>query len=136
MRARLFLAPGQRVHGMADGQRHQVMPGGVVVDPVDTVAEAVVGAELGRVPVGEPGPLADLGAADPLAQRHRAVVAFRLPEGTALALQRLDQRPVAQEQVTVRHLRGLVLHPVRCALYGCVALLRRVRHGPLLRLKD
>ena len=47
--ARLRVAPGRGVQAVRDPDPHQLVPGGVELDLVDPVAEAVVGAELRRV---------------------------------------------------------------------------------------
>ena len=98
--ARATCAPGRgsrqgsACSAVRDGDVHQLVPGGVELDLVDPVAVAVVGAQDGRVLVRLPAPLERLAARD-LAERAGAVVG---PAG-ALALERLDQRPVLLEEV-------------------------------------
>ena len=71
------------------------MVGRVIVDLVDAVAEAVVGAHHGRVLVGEPAQLDRLGAAGERADLARLLVD---PAG-ALALNRLHEGHVAGVEV-------------------------------------
>ncbi len=54
-------------------QRHQFMPARVKVDPVDAVAEAVVGLEFGQMAVGEAGELLHLVVTGDGAERLAAV---------------------------------------------------------------
>jgi hypothetical protein len=49
---------------LADHEAHELVPGGVELDLVDAVPEAVVGAQLGREAVGLRGELPDALAAD------------------------------------------------------------------------
>lgn len=46
-------APGEVGHLVLPGKRHQLVPAGMELDPVDAMAEAVVCLELGVVPVGQ-----------------------------------------------------------------------------------
>ena len=48
----------------AEDQPHQLVIGGMELDDVDAMAEAVMRAQLGQVPVGLAGQVLDLGAAD------------------------------------------------------------------------
>jgi hypothetical protein len=52
VRAGLLGGPGQRVHAGAEPERHQLVVGGVEVDLVDPLADAVEGAQLGGEALG------------------------------------------------------------------------------------
>ena len=73
---------------MADGERHQVVPGRMKIDAVDAIAEAVVGTKLGQVAIGLAGELLHLRGAD----RAPGIVEFLLGplriEGAHDALQK------------------------------------------------
>ena len=106
--SRLRLAPGQRMGAVGDVHLHQLVPRRVELDLVDPVAEAVVGAELGRVLVRHPAeldrrrPPGDLADGPDRVDRKVA----------ALAGDGLDERPVRLEDVVVGERRRLVGHRV------------------------
>ena len=104
MRARLRLAPGQRVEPEADRGAEQFVPGGMEVHLVDPVAEPVVGAQLRRVLVRLRSPADGPRRAGEGADLARP---FLGPVPT-LAPQRLDQDPVGLEGVVVLQRGGLV----------------------------
>ena len=85
---------GERVQAVADADPHQLVPGGVELDLVDAVAEAVVGAQLGRVLVRLEAPSGSRLGAPQIAPSSAGLVLG--PVG-ALAPQRLGQRPVGLE---------------------------------------
>ena len=62
VRAGAIRGPRQAVQPLLGGQRHQPVPRGVELDLVDAVAEAVVGAQLRRMLVGQASPLQRLAA--------------------------------------------------------------------------
>jgi hypothetical protein len=64
LRAGTRIVPAQRMSLVADGERHQVVPGRMKIDAVDAVAESVVGAQLGQMPIGLAGELLHLRRAD------------------------------------------------------------------------
>ena len=108
---------GSACRPLADVHVHQLVPGGVELDLVDAVAEAVVGAELRRVLVGQPAELDGRGAAGELA--HGADPVDR--EVAALAGDRLDERAVGLEDVVVGERHRLVGDRVG----GCASRARR-----------
>ena len=69
------MAPAESVQAVAEAECHQLVPGGVERHLVDAVAEAVVGAQFRRVPVGLVGEVLHLrradGAADRVQMRRR-----------------------------------------------------------------
>jgi hypothetical protein len=84
VRARPWLAPGERVEAVLDARPHERMPGRVELDLVDPVAEAVVGPQPRRMLVRLARPLERL-AGEELSERRRLLGG---PAG-ALALERL-----------------------------------------------
>jgi len=107
---RLRLPPRQGVQAVGDVDVHELVPGGVELDLVDAVAEAVVGAQLRRVLVGEPAELDRLAAA-----RDRPDRADRVHgEVAALPRDRLDEGPVRLEDVVVLERGRLIRDLVRC----------------------
>ena len=64
LRAGTRIVPAQRMGLVTDGERHQLVPGRMKIDPIDAVAEAVVGAQLGQMTVGLAGKLLDVRRAD------------------------------------------------------------------------
>ena len=97
------VAPGRSMQRVLDAEPEQLVPGGVELDLVDPVAEAVVGAQLRRVLVREPSPFERL-AAEQLAEPAQRLVR---PAG-ALARDRLDERPVLAVEVVALERRRLV----------------------------
>ncbi len=108
MRLRLACTPRQVRHFVPPRQRHQFVPARVELDPVDPVAETVVGLQFRRVAVGQPrqflhvlfaGQRADRGAASGRPRRlagdgggeHR-VVAERVETDRGLRLVEDDVR--------------------------------------------
>jgi len=89
VRAGARITPGRRVHAVAHAELEQRVPCGMKLDVVDPVAEAVVGAQHGRVLVRKPAPLERL-TSELVAEREQRVLG---PVGT-LALNALEQRPV------------------------------------------
>ena len=63
MGARAVVGPRRGVQAVADGDRHQLVVGGVVFDLVDAVAVAVVGVQDRLVAVGQFAPALRLRAA-------------------------------------------------------------------------
>ena len=104
MRARLRLAPRQRVQAEADPGTEQLVPGRMELDLVDAVAEAVVGAQLRRVLVRLEAPADRLRRAGEGADLDRP----GLGPLSALAAKRLDQHPVGAERVVTRERQALV----------------------------
>jgi hypothetical protein len=82
------------VEAVLDAEAQERMPGGVELDLVDALTEAVVRAQDGRVLVREAAELERLAAAEP-AERGAPL----LRRAAALAPERLDERPVLGEQV-------------------------------------
>src|SRR5439155_11533702 len=86
-----------------DAELQQPVPGGVELDLVDALAEAVVRAQLRRVLVREPSPLerlpTELGA-----EREQRLLR---PDGT-LAPNRVEQRRVRRDDVVLLERRSLV----------------------------
>ena len=109
MRARLRLGPGQRVDLLGDRAPEQLVPGGMELDLVDPMAEAVMGAEDRRIAVRLLAEADGRGPAEPLAEPPEP----RLAPGPALALQRFEERGVLLEEVGVLERRRLVLDRVR-----------------------
>ncbi len=104
MGAGLGLAPGKRVHPEGDAAAEQLVPGGVELDLVDAVAEAVVCAQLRRVLIRLGAP-----ANRPRRARQRAGLAGAVARPvTALASQSLDQDRVGLERVVALERLGLV----------------------------
>ncbi len=101
--------PGGRVEAVADGHPHQLVVGGVVGDVVDPVAVAVVGAQLGRVPVGVEPPGDGLGRPGQPAEGGQVVDG----PARALPLGGLDQGGVGREHVVALQRRRLVGDLVR-----------------------
>ena len=97
-------AHGRAVEPVAHRHLHQLVVGGVVVHLVDPMAEAVVGAQLGRVPVRLEPPADGLGRAGQTPER---VQVFDSP-ARALPLDALDQGGVSAEHVVALEGRRLV----------------------------
>src|SRR4029077_8441536 len=119
--ARARFAPGRRVQALVDADPHQFVPGAVELDLVDTVAVAVVGAQLGLLFVRLEAPADRLGGAADGAQLARLLLG---PAG-ALALQRLGQDAIGVEGVVVLQRRRLVED-----LMGAARLALRRGHRP------
>ena len=119
--ARLRVAPRQGVEAEPDPDLHQLVPGGMELDLVDAVAEAVVGAELRRVLVGLATPALGERAAGERADLARGVGSA---QSGALAPDRLGQRPVGLEDVVVLERRrpGSGPRACRCARVSIVAM--------------
>lgn len=84
-----------------DGRLHQRVVRGVEAHQVDAVAEAVVGVEFGRIPVGQGAQLQVVGRAGELAEARQV----RLRPGRAFALDGLPQGRVLRVHVVARQLR-------------------------------
>ena len=106
MRAGALVRPGERVRLAAEDQPHQLVVGGMEFDEVDAMAEAVVRAQLGQVPVGLARQVLDLGAAD---QGSGLLQVIRRPVGTEDA-NRVTQRFVAGIEVVIFERTRLVHH--------------------------
>src|SRR5581483_11992902 len=105
------LAPRPAVQPVRDGDRHQLVPGGVERDLVDAVAEAVVRAQLGGMPVRLEAPRDRLLRSGEDAQSaERALVPAR-----PFAANPLEQRDVLRRDVVAGERRGLVQDLVRRA---------------------
>ena len=100
-------APGERVKAVLDARPHQQVPGRMELDLVDSVPEAVVGAQPRRLLVREAAPLERFGGKKG-AERSRSL---RGPPG-ALALEGFDERPVLEEEVVADERRRLIRSPV------------------------
>ena len=104
MRARLRVAPRERVDLALDRAAQQPVPARVELDLVDPVAVAVVGEQPRLVALGAAAVLLRLGRAG-----HDAAVAHAVDgPARALALERLLQRHVGRQQVDVLERDGLV----------------------------
>ncbi len=103
MRAASGLAPRERVQPVLHAEAEEPVPGGMELDLVDPLAEAVVRPQDRRVLVGEPSQLERLAAAE-AAERRAAL--FR--GAAALAPERLHQGLVLREQVVALERRRLV----------------------------
>src|SRR5216683_4395842 len=90
-------APRQSVKAVTDRDLHELMPRRMELHLVDTVAEAVVRAELRRVGVGLEAPADRLLGACQVTEVGDQVLRPR----RALSLHRLTQRSVCLEQVVV-----------------------------------
>ena len=101
--ARLVGAPRQRVQLLLDAGAHERVPGGVELDLVAAVAEAVVGVQHRRVLVGLDAPAHRLAAPE----RAGGAQALARP-AAALALEALPQRRVVLEEVAALQRRDLV----------------------------
>jgi hypothetical protein len=86
------------------GERHELVVGGVEVDLVDAVAEAVDRPQLRRMLVGLVAPGRQRRAAPDAADLGAALAR----PAAALAVERLDERDVRGEQVEVRERDRLV----------------------------
>ena len=84
------------MQAVLDADCEQLVPGGVELDLVDPLAEAVVGAERRRVLVREPPELERCAAAEP-AERGALVLALC----RTFSPKRLDERQVLGEEVVV-----------------------------------
>jgi hypothetical protein len=91
------------VEPVLDAELEQLVPGRVELDLVDSLAEAVVRPQDGRVLVREPAELERLATAQP-PERRAALLLRRV----SLPAQRLDERPVLGEQVVPGERRRLV----------------------------
>ncbi len=96
--------PGQSVDLLGDRPAHQLVPGGMELDLVDPVAEAVVAVQHRRVLVGLLAEPERRGLAEPGAEAREPVLA----PAAALAGHGLAQRRVLLEQVGVLERRRLV----------------------------
>jgi hypothetical protein len=96
------------VQAVFDRDGHELVVDGVVLDLVDAVAVAVVGAQDGWVRVGEPAPLLGLLAAGQPAERVDLVDR----PGGAVPGQRLEQRRIVTH-VVADEWGNLVRHRVR-----------------------
>ena len=103
MRAASGLAPRERVQPVLHAEAEEPVPGGMELDLVDPLAEAVVRPQDRRVLVGEPSQLERLAAAE-AAERRAAL--FR--GAAALAPERLHEGLVLREQVVALERRRLV----------------------------
>lgn len=101
--SRLGVGPGVGVHAGANSDSHQLVPGGVELDLVDALPEAVEGPERGRVLVGQAPELDRLASAEP-AERGALVRAGC----AALAQERLHERAGLREEVVALERRRLV----------------------------
>src|SRR3954464_14282153 len=97
VRAVAVARPGQRVHALLGGQRHELVVGGVELDLVDAVAVAVEDLQPRRALLGQAAPLPGRAGAPGAAGLGAALA----PGAAALALERLDERDVGREQVVV-----------------------------------
>lgn len=107
--------PGRGVQTVCDRGAHQLVVGGVELDLVDAVTDAVVGVQHGAVAVGELTPALSLRASRERAQRGDLVEA-PLP---AFANQRLDEHRRGG-RVVVLERRDLVGDDVRVGHTGSV----------------
>jgi hypothetical protein len=98
------------VEPVLDAETEELVPGGVELDLVDPLAEAVVRAEDRRVLVREPSQLERAPAAEP-PEGGAALLGRRI----ALASKRLHERPVLREQVVPLERRRLVRRTERRA---------------------
>ena len=103
MRTLARLVPRQRVQVEPLPGLHELVPRRMELDLVHALPEPVVRPQHRRVLVRQAAPLLRLAAPE----RAGLDGAIRSP-AAALALQRLDQRRVVQEQVAVRQRRYLV----------------------------
>ena len=88
---------------VSDAEPEELVPGRVELDLVDSLTEAVMGAEDRRVLVREPPELERLAAAEPPERRALLVVG-----GPSFAPKRLDERSVLGEHVVALERRRLV----------------------------
>jgi hypothetical protein len=109
MRTGPLASPGERMRLAAIQERHQFVVGGMKFHHVDAVAEAVVRAQFGQVPVGLARQVLDVLAPD---QGADLVEVVGGPVGAEFA-NRLDQRPVTRIAVVVFKRAGLIEHLVR-----------------------
>ena len=123
MRAGLGIGPRKGVDAEPDAGAHQLVPGGVELDLVDAVSEAVMGNERGLVLVRLAAPFTGLRGAGERADLRDPV----LGPVAALAPKRLDENAVRLEDVVVLERRGLVQNLVGGV--GCARF--DGRHGPL-----
>ncbi len=103
------------MQAVTHAERHQSVPGGVELDLVKPLAVAVVATQDGWVDVREPAPLERV-AAELDAERRGAL----LPGGTALAPQRLYERPVLREEVVALERRRLVAGGADANCHGAI----------------
>ena len=101
MRARPGMVPGEARHLVPDRERHQVVIGGVVFDPVDPHAVAVERFQLRAVAVGLFGLLRHFGAADKAPERGDML----LRPGRSLAPHAFPERRVLGPEVPVAEMR-------------------------------
>ena len=97
------------MHLLADGEPHQLMPGGMEVDRVDAVAEAVVRPQFRPVPVRLPGEQLHMGASDGSARSSQLRPRPVCPE----CVHDPAEGRVRGERVVIRQGRRLVQHLVR-----------------------
>ncbi len=88
---------------MLDSEPQELVPGGVELDLVDALAEAVMAAQPRRMLVREASELERLTAAQPSELREAGLLL-----GRTFAPCRLDQRPVLREEVVPLERRRLV----------------------------
>ncbi len=88
--------------------RHQRMVGRMELDLVDAVAHAVMGVQLRRVGIGQPGVRLHGRRAQALTQARKAVGG----QAGRMKAQRVAQRRVRVEQVVAAQRVGLVEHVV------------------------
>lgn len=100
--------PGSGVQAGAHRHFHEPVIGGVVVDPIQAVAEPIVGAQDGRVGVGRHPPLDALRIAGPPAQLVQTLAGPSRP----VTRHTLQQRRVGREQVVALEPGRLVAHLV------------------------
>ena len=96
--------PGRSVEPVLERGAQQLVVGGMELDLVDAVAEAVVRAQHRRVDVRQPPPLDRLLAARQAPEVGQAVEGPR----RALASRRVDQRRIGGEDVVARERWRLV----------------------------
>jgi hypothetical protein len=53
LRAGTRIIPAKGAGFMAHGERHQFMPGGMKLDPIDAIAEAVMGPQFRQLAIGQ-----------------------------------------------------------------------------------
>ena len=102
-RAARDVAARGRVERVPDAEPEELVPGGVELDLVDPLAEAVMRAEDRRMLVREPPELERLAAAEP--PERRALLVVGVP---SFAPKRLDERPVLGEHVVALERRRLI----------------------------
>ena len=101
MRARPGMVPGEARDLVLDRERHKVVIGGMVFDPIDPHAVAVEGLQFRAVAVGLFGLLRHFGAADQAAECRDAI----LRPGRSLAPHAFPERRVLGPEVPVTQMR-------------------------------